>query len=70
MIINIFPGKTSPYEGSNSEGDREDDINATKEELEKRKALAQKVNEEYEIMVKLLKEQEAFFKETQYSLQK
>ena len=57
-------------EGSNSEGDIEDDIDTTKEEFEKQKAVVQQVKEEYEVMAKLLKEKEAMLKEAQDSLQK
>ena len=68
-VVRILAGSPQPLEGSSGEEDGEDDTNATKEELEKRKALVQQVKEEYETMVKLLKEKEALFKQAQESLQ-
>ena len=68
-VVRILAGSPPPLEGSSGEEDDEDDTNATKEELEKRKALVQQVKEEYETMVKLLKEKEALFKQAQESLQ-
>ena len=68
-VVRILAGSPPPLEESSGEEDGEDDTNATKEELEKRKALVQQVKEEYETMVKLLKEKEALFKQAQESLQ-
>ena len=44
-VITMLAGDPPPLEGSNSEGDSEEDTNTTKEELEKRKALVQQVKE-------------------------